>query len=93
MLCNELAELRVAVPKSIDSNASSKVQISSVLNVPHVASLAPDEHERRAGVGLHHELFVFADQRRGDGIRGRVRVRQLGLSLYTDPSVNFSLDA
>jgi hypothetical protein len=65
LLGDELAHLWIAVTEGIDSNASREVQISAVLDIPEVATLAFDKHGRGSGVGLHHVWRMFADKSSG----------------------------
>lgn len=60
LFTNDLCNSRVAMAERIDSNASRKVQILPVLNIPHVASLALLEHRWWADIGRDHirELLV-----------------------------------
>ena len=74
LLCDQLADLGIAMPQRRHSDAGGEIQVLPVLNIPEVRTLAPDEDGGRSGVGGHHVLCMLVDQRGARGIGSGVWV-------------------
>jgi hypothetical protein len=81
LLSNDSGHALVAMSQGIDSDSSRKVQVPSVLNVPHVASLSLLEHWRWADIGRDHIRELLIDKTGSFGGRGRIRRGQRGFML------------
>jgi len=74
LLPEDFTHSGVAVAEGVDGDASGKVEVPPVFNVPEVAAFAFSHHGGRTHVGRDHKRGVFAGQGGGGGVGGRVRV-------------------
>ncbi len=81
LLCDQLAELGIAVSQRRHGDARGEVQVLPVLDIPEVRALAPDEDRGRPGVSGHHIRCMLVDQGGARGIGGGVWVGETSFPL------------
>ncbi len=65
----------------IDSNASGKVQISTILNIPQITPFAFNHHWRRTDICRYHVWGMLTNNRSSLGVWRRIGSRQGGFFL------------
>ena len=54
LLAEHPQDARVAVAQRVDADAGEQIEVALAAQIEHVASLAPVEHQRVAGIGREH---------------------------------------
>ena len=75
LLCHQFGDLWVAMAERVDRDASSEIEVASILNVPEIAPFAFHYHERGPHVGCYHVRRVVIDEGGSLRVGWRVMIR------------------
>ena len=81
VLRNHPRHALVAVSQRINRYACCKIQVPSILYIPHIASLSLLKHRRRSNIGRDHVRELRVYEAGGFGACWRVGIGEIGFML------------